>query len=291
LQLARWIVDPHKPLTPRVMVNRLWHHHFGEGLVRTPDNFGFLGQKPTHPALLDWLAAELVEGGWRLKRLHKLMVMSQAYCQSSIHPDQAVNERQDDGNAFLWRANRRRLDAESLRDAILLTSGQLDLRTGGSSFYPPISDEALEGLSMKGDAYKASPPEDTRRRSIYMFTKRSLVTPLMTTFDMCDTTVSTGRRDVTIVALQALALMNNDWVHAQSTALADRVLAAGDDPAARVEAAWRLALLRRPDATEAAAAIAHVEAQRARFSDDSQRQAWASLCHVLLNTNEFIYVD
>ncbi len=292
LQMAQWIVDPRNPLTARVIVNRLWQHHLGEGLVRTPDNFGFNGQKPTHPELLDWLSSELVEGGWRLKRLHKRIVMSATYRQSSLHPLAAKYAEKDSANLFWWRANRRRLDAESLRDAILQTSGQLDLRQGGPSFYPPISAEALEGLSMKSGGYKQSPPEETRRRSIYMFTKRALIAPLMTAFDACDTTLPNGRRDVTTVAPQALALLNNEWVHAQSQHFARRVVAAASEPAGRVISAWRLALGRLPSDDERTMAVAFVDRQRQRStSNDAESLAWASLCHVLLNTNEFIYLD
>ena len=292
LQLAKWIVDPRNPLTPRVIVNRVWQHHFGEGLVRTPDNFGFAGERPTHPELLDWLAQELLAGGWRLKRMHKLLVMSEAYRQSSQHPQQPAYETLDANNRFWWRADRRRLDAESLRDAILWTSGQLDPRPGGPSFMAPISAEALEGLSMKSGGYKASPPEDCRRRSVYIFTKRAIGVPLMTTFDACDTTLPAGRRDVTIVAPQALALMNNEWVHEQGAHFARRVLASAPTDEARVDAAWRLAFGRLPEASERQAALVHLAELSGDSSDEAiVLHAWSSLCHVLINANEFIYVD
>ncbi len=200
LHLAKWIVDRENPLTARVIVNRLWQHHFGEGIVRTPDNFGFLGNLPTHPELLDWLAGELMRGDWKLKRIHKLIVMSKTYQQSSLHPEQSRYAAVDSANHFWWRAERRRLESEQLRDAILWCSGRLDPSMGGPSFKSAISDEALEGLSMKSGAYQASPEEATRRRSIYMFAKRSLAVPMMTVFDSCDTTAPIGRRDVSIVA-------------------------------------------------------------------------------------------
>jgi len=297
LQLAEWITDPKHPLTSRVIVNRLWQHHFGEGLVRTPDNFGFLGRKPTHPDLLDWLAHRLVSQGWHLKQLHKLMVMSETYQQSSLHPDALACASVDAENNFVWRANRRRLDAESIRDAMLVTSGQLDLHLGGPSFLAPISDEALEGLSMKSGAYQASPLEASRRRSLYMFTKRGLIVPLMTTFDMCDTTTPTGRRDVSTVALQALVLLNNPWVHQQSRSFAMRILAESKDNSSRIDAAWRLALGYVPDDSQHKAAQEHLAVQRSRIMDRSPDTAeaeilsWTSLCQVLFNTNEFLYVD
>jgi hypothetical protein len=289
LQLARWITDASNPLTARVMVNRLWQHHFGEGLVRTPDNFGVMGEEPTHPALLDWLSSELVAGGWRLKRLHKLIMLSSAYQMDSTHEHEAEYSQVDFANALWWRRNRQRLEAEPLRDAMLAASGQLNLKAGGPSFFPPATKEALEGLSKKTDAWGTSPPEEQRRRSIYMMTKRSLLLPLMTTFDFSDTTQPCSQRNVSTVAPQALALLNNQFVHEQSLALAQRVKNdAGDDPTRQVERAWWLALSRAPSESERQAALAHLEAQ-SRSADAPQ--GLASLCHVLLNLNEFIYVD
>ena len=299
LQFAQWIVDPHNPLAARVWVNRLWQYHFGKGLVRSPDNFGFTGEKPTHPELLDWLAGEFLAGGGKTKRIHKLLVMSHVYRQSSLHPQQDEYAQADFGNQFWWRAERRRLDADALRDALLAVSGRLDLaKTGGPSFAPEISPDALEGLSMKGNAWKASPPEEQGRRSVYMFTKRSLLSPLATVFDFPETTLPCGQRDVTTVAPQALALLNNNFIHQQSEALARHVLAEPGDEASRVLRAWRRVLSREPRESEIAAATAHVAAQKARFGTnkttpptDHDLLAWTSLCHVLLNTNEFAYVD
>jgi hypothetical protein len=292
LQLAKWIVDKRNPLTARVIVNRLWQHHFGEGLVRTPDNFGFLGNPPTHPELLDRLAADLMAGDWKLKRIHKLMVMSTVYQQSSLHPEQAKFAASDAANRYWWRAERRRLDAEQLRDAILQCSGQLDARLGGPSFRAAISEEALEGLSMKSGAYTASPPEETRRRSIYMFAKRSLAVPMMAVFDSCDTTAPTGRRDVSTVAPQALTLLNNAWVHQESISMAQRVLHSAGDVESRIAEAWRIALARGPSLTERQAAgdyVRRLQTEHEPHGDDLA--VWSSLCHTLINTNEFIYVD
>ncbi|MEX2119184.1 MAG: DUF1549 and DUF1553 domain-containing protein [Pirellulales bacterium] len=300
-QLARWITDRRNPLTARVMVNRLWQHHFGEGLVRTPDNFGMMSESPTHPELLDWLAAEFMDGGWRIKRIHRLILLSSTYRMDSNHPREAEYAKRDFNNQRLWRANRRRLDAEALRDAILAASGELNLKAGGPSFYPPASKEALEGLSKKDAAWGTSPPDEQRRRSIYMMTRRSLLLPLMTTFDFADTTQPCSQRNISTVAPQALALLNNHFVHGQSTALAERVAReAGSQAADRIERAWWLALGRAPTLAEREAALAHLEVQRERFAaannasaatPDPQHLALASLCHVLLNTNEFIYVD
>ncbi len=249
LQLARWITDPTNPLTARVMVNRIWQHHFGKGLVRTPNNFGFTGETPTHPQLLDWLADEFVQGGWKMKRLHKLMLMSQTYQQASVHPQQTIYEERDYENRLWWKANRRRLDAEAMRDAMLAVSGDLDLSVGGPSFRPTINPEALEGLSRKSNAWQASSLKEQNRRSLYIFTQRSLLVPLMTTFDFSDTTLPCARRDVTTVAPQALALLNNEFVHRQSTQIAKRVSdVAGSDETAQVKSAWQrvLGVIRLP---------------------------------------------
>lgn len=316
LKLARWIADPRNPLTARVWVNRLWQHHFGHGLVRSPDNFGFTGDRPTHPELLDWLAAELTDGGWRSKRLHKLLLMSHAYRQSAVHPKEQEYSRLDAGNRLWWRAERRRLDAESLRDALLAASGRLDLtRIGGPSFYPDIAAEALEGLSTKSKAWNPSPAQEQLRRGVYIFAKRGLLPPLMTTFDMPDTTLPCGQRDVTLVAPQALALLNNAFVHEQSAALAARISAVSSEPEGRVRNAWRSVLTREPRPSEVAEALAHLERQERGFArrgsqgttitesdrngdgaalrsrQDPELRALASLCHVLLNSNEFLYVD
>jgi hypothetical protein len=304
LQLAAWINDANNPLTSRVMVNRLWQHHFGEGLVRTPDNFGTMGELPTHPALLDWLARELTDGGGKIKRLHKLIMLSSTYQMEATHPKEAEYAQVDFANKLWWRRNRLRLEAEPLRDAMLATSGQLNLKAGGPSFFPPASKEALEGLSQKSGAWGTSPPEEQRRRSVYMMTKRSLLLPLMTTFDLADTTQPVAQRSISTVAPQALALLNNQFVHEQSVAFAERVrIDAGEDAAAQIDRAWWLALSREPSPHERKGAIRHLEAQRTNLAEAAtadgkplaveaaNQQALASLCHVLLNLNEFIYVD
>ena len=300
-QLADWILDPRNPLPARVMVNRLWLHHFGQGLVRTPSNFGFTGDRPTHPELLDWLADELVSSGWSLKHIHRLLVCSEAYQQSSQHPQQSRCEELDPENRLWWRSGRRRLDAESLRDALLVVSGDMDLRMGGASFRPTISSDALEGLSRKSAAWTASPSHEQRRRSLYIFTQRSLLPPLMTTFDFVDTTLPCPKRDVTIAAPQALALFNNEFAHERSTALARRVAdIAGTERTKSIDAAWRLALGRRPAPTEVEMAQSHLATQEKRFSTVPAAElpggsvalaSLASLCHVLLNCNEFAFVD
>ena len=294
LQYAQWITDAKNPLAARVLVNRLWQHHFGQAIVRTPNNFGFKSAAPTHPKLLDFLAAELIDGGWSIKRAHKLIMMSQTYRQASTHPEGHEYEQVDFLNRLWWRQNRRRLDAEALRDSMLAVSGRLHLQMGGPSFFPQMSEEALEGLSTKSSGWGNSPPDQRVRRSIYMMSKRSRLLPFMTTFDFCDTTLSCGQRDVTVVAPQALALLNNQLVHEISEAMARRVVEeVGNQKGAAIRRAWQLAFSREPSASEATAAARHMEMQRAYFEarENSQQLAFTSLCHVLLNTNEFIYVD
>ena len=293
LQLARWIASPDNPLTARVLVNRLWQHHFGQGLVRSPNSFGFRGDSPTHPKLLDWLAAEFVSGGWTLKRLHRLILNSDTWRQSTTHANHEQYSQTDSSNRLLWRADRRRLDAEALRDSLLAAAGQLDLRIGGVSFRPTISPEALEGLSRKASAWTESPAEEQNRRSVYIYMKRHLLPPLMTTFDLCDTTVPNAKRDVTTVAPQALALLNSSFSHDQSSDLATRIVSVAKSPLEQSKLAWRFALGRKATPRELTLGKAHIDTQKLRFRDDKdpERLALSSLCHVLFNSNEFIYVD
>ena len=267
LQLAKWIASPSNPLTARVLVNRLWQHHFGQGLVRSPNSFGFRGDAPTHPELLDWLAAEFVSGGWTLKRMHRLILNSDTWRQSTTHAKHEEYSQTDSSNRLLWRADRRRLDAEALRDSLLAASGQLDLRTGGASFRPKISPEALEGLSRKASAWTESPAEERKRRSVYIYMKRHLLPPLMTTFDLCDTTLPNAKRDVTTVAPQALALLNNSFSHEQSSALAGRIASLAKAPVEQVKLAWRFALGREAAPHELSLATAHMKKQSAEFKE------------------------
>ncbi len=294
LQLAKWMTDPKNPLTARVWVNRVWQQHFGLGLGRTPDNFGHTGEKPTHPELLDWLASQLVKDGWKIKPLHRTILLSDTYRQQSIHPKQEEYATTDGGNKLWWRAERRRLDSEALRDRLLSASGQLKLEPrGGPSFAPDIPPDALEGLSMKEAAWKPSPAAEQVRRSVYIFSKRGLLPPLLTTFDSPDTTLPTCQRDVTTVPTQSLALMNNPFVHDQSRAMAKKISTATTDRDEQIRNAWQAVLGRTPRPSETTAAKAHLEKQAKAFAarPDAATDALASLCHVLLNTNEFLYVD
>ncbi|QEG39297.1 DUF1553 domain-containing protein [Roseimaritima ulvae] len=267
LQLADWITDPRNPLTPRVLVNRLWQHHFGQGIVRTPNNFGFLADPPTHPQLLDWLAAEFQSGGQRIKAMHRLILTSQTWQQSSLHPQAETLERRDSTNRLLWRFTRRRLDAEALRDSLLAVSDELNTSVGGEAFKPTISPEALEGLSRKTAAWQASPPQQQNRRSLYMYLKRGLLPPMMTAFDLCDPTLSCGQRDVTIVPTQALAMLNNRFVHDRSERLATVISEHFSSDQQQVRQAWSRVLQRPPSPDEMDAALRFLATQTQTFSE------------------------
>jgi hypothetical protein len=299
MQLANWIVDRQNPLTARVIVNRLWQHHFGYGLVGSANNFGFTGDQPTHPELLDWLASELIRGDWKLKPIHRLIVTSATWQQASTHPRDAEFTEIDAANEYLWKAHRRRKDAESMRDAFLHSTNELDPRQGGPSFYPSVSDEALEGLSRKGAEWKASPEAEQKRRSVYMFMQRSLLPPLMTTFDLCDSTMPCDQRDITIVAPQALTLLNNDFVHQRAAVLARTALSGAAEPDQQLRLLWRSILNREPRPEEVLAGLTHLKKQGQHFqpvaevtsAPQTEILPLASLALVLFNTNEFLYVD
>ena len=270
--LAHWITAPENMLTWRSIVNRVWHYHFGAGIVDSPNDFGHMGSLPTHPELLDWLAVQFRESGGSFKKLHKLIVMSAAYRQNSA--DNAENSRIDADNRYLWRANRQRLDAESIRDSILAVNGRLDSTMGGPSVeqfffkddHSPIYDYSRFDPDAPGNY----------RRSVYRFLVRSVPDPLMERFDCPDVSMITAKRTTTITAIQALALMNNPFVLKQAEHLAERVQAAGGT----VEAAYRLVLQREPSAAEAATLNAYLK-----------REGLQNLCRLLLNTNEFLFVD
>lgn len=268
-QLAEWIASPENPLTARVFVNRLWLHHFGEGLVRSPNNFGYKGELPTHPQLLDWLAAEFIDSGWSAKHIHRLILNSRTWQKSVQHPKASEYSATDSSNEMWWRSNRRRLDAEALRDSMLAAAGELDLSVGGPGFKPTISEEALEGFSRKSSVWKPAPPDQQRRRSLYIFVSRSLMPPMMTTFDQCDTTLPCAQRDVTTVAPQALAMMNNQFTHDRSAALASRIEKAHRSVEDQVAAAWKLVLSRLPRADEKKLSLQHLRSQFRRFQNPS----------------------
>jgi hypothetical protein len=267
LDLARAITDPANPLTARVIVNRVWMHHFGEPLVETPNDFGLRCPPPTQLALLDHLAATLVADGWSLKRLHRRILLSKAYQQSSM--DRPEARKVDPDNKFYWRMNRQRLDLEAMRDGMLATAGRLD--------------EMLYGrpVDVVGDA-------GNRRRTVYGLVDRQSLPGLFRAFDFASPDQSAERRPLTTVPQQALFALNAPFVHEQARALAART--ADPDPARRVAKLYRTVLLRDPDPAEAKAGLAFVEAA-AGAKEKSALGPWEQYAQVLLLTNEFMFVD
>jgi hypothetical protein len=289
LALASWLTDANNPLTARVMVNRLWQHHFGRGIVPTPNDFGKLGEPPTHPELLDWLASEFVAGGWRVKRMHRLLMTSSAYRMSVRGNERAL--RLDPANTLFWRFNLRRLTAEEIRDSMLAVSGKLNLKMGGPSIYPPIPREVLAGQSRPGAGWKTSPPDEAARRSVYIHVKRSLLVPLLAQFDLADTDASCPVRFTTTVSTQALGLLNGEFSGEQAGVFARRLKR--EAPAgleAQVRRAIRLTTGRVPEAGEVADDVAFVQRLRQtnRLGED---EALRLYCLMLLNANEFIYLE
>jgi mono/diheme cytochrome c family protein len=220
--LAAWIASPENPLTARVMVNRIWQHHFGRGLVKTSSDFGHAGTPPTHPKLLDWLAAGFIENGWSVKKLHKTILLSQTY-QRSSRADNATGNRVDPGNELFWRQNLRRLEAEALRDTMLAISGRLNPRMGGRGFFPRLSGEVLAGQSRPGLDWEISGPEELSRRSLYAYVRRTMSVPMLDAFDYSNTTSPLSERPTTTVAPQALLMLNDQFMQEQAAALIGRL--------------------------------------------------------------------
>jgi hypothetical protein len=289
LTLAHWIVSPDNPLTARVIVNRVWQHHFGAGLVATPSDFGQMGARPTHPELLDWLAHWFVyDAGWSLKKLHRLILTSQTYRQRSS-AEQGVNSASrsiDPENRLLWHFPYRRLDVEAIRDSMLAAAGNLNRQMYGSAAKLPIQAAAIEAHTDKQSAWKADKEPAINRRTVYAYVKRTLLVPLLETLDFCDTTQSSDRRTVTSVAPQALTLFNGQFVNRQAEQFAERLRReAGEDRRAQVELAFRLALARAPTDDEAAVLRNFLD----RESESLGPQAMVQVCRVILNLNEFVY--
>jgi hypothetical protein len=287
LTLARWIADRNNPLTARVIVNRAWQHHFGEGLVRTPSDFGVMGQPPTHPELLDWLTSWFVEHGWSLKKLHRLIMTSNTYRMSTR--GNRIYSAKDPENTFLWRFPYRRLEVEAIRDSALAVSGQLNRKMYGPSMYPHVPREALAGSSDPNTIWRPFDERDASRRTIYAFIKRSLVVPMLEVLDVCDTTRSADKRLVTTVAPQALTLFNGDFVNRQARHFADRLIQeVGTDAEKQIERAYRLALCRPPTERERSLMLRFLNRMDDRRPDAG---ALVQMCRVIFNLNEFVYSD
>jgi hypothetical protein len=298
LQLAQWLARGEHPLTARVMVNRIWQHHFGDGLVGSENDFGVMGEAPTHPELLDWLASEFVERGWHLKPVHRLMVLSSAYQMSSDPRPEALAK--DAAGDLLWRFRPRRLEAEAIRDCVLAASGRLSRERSGPSVYPTISPDVLASQSRPGNGWGKSDGEQQARRSIYVFVKRTLLVPELEVLDFPDTNGTCEDRVVSTVAPQALTWLNGQFIRDAAAQFADRLVReAGESPAARIELAYRLALVRRPSDKERQSVLEFLSRQAERIAADSrgaaeppdaQRKALEDFCLVLLNANEFVYL-
>ena len=245
LALARWIASPENPLTARVMVNRVWQHHFGNGIVKTTTDFGQAGLPPTHPELLDWLASEFLANGWSIKSLHRTILLSESYQRSSRVGENPQAEGADPANDLLWRQNLRRLEAEAIRDTILTLAGRLNPQMAGRGFFPRLAGEVLAGGSRPGEGWQIMRGADEWRRSIYTFTKRSMMVPAMELFDYANNAQPLGERPTTTVAPQALMLLNDRFLIDQAEGWATRLKAeAGPDLEAQVQLAYQLALSR-----------------------------------------------
>jgi hypothetical protein len=292
LTLARWIADPTNPLTARVMVNRVWQAHFGEGLVRTSNDFGRIGEKPTHPELLDWLAEWFVENGWSLKKLHKLIMTSNTYRMSKRANAEYLKE--DPENRLLWRVPYTRLQVEAIRDSMLAVSGQLNPAMYGPGMYPFVPRQALEGSSDPDKIWKPFDENEASRRTIYAFIKRSMIVPMLDVLDFCDTARSSAKRINTSVAPQALTLFNGDFVNRQARHLAARLVReTGIQPGQQIELAYRLAFARSPSAAEKASMLRFLKAEGGdrKAAEGGDLKALEQLSRVMLNMNEFVYTD
>lgn len=301
LALARWLTSRDHPLTARVMVNRVWMHHFGKGIVASPENFGHSGAPPTHPQLLDWLAVDFMEHGWHVKRLHKLIMMSTAYRQSSHRPEENRLQTVDADNELLWRMNLRRVEAECLRDAVLAVSGRLDSAMGG----PPIPlDANPDGFVTVSD--KGQPPGSQWRRSMYLRALRGshpsgkgFILSMLEVFDFPEIVINCTRRVNSTTPLQSLALINSKFMMEQARYFALRVLelTGAQSPAAKhVEMAFVLAFGRDPSAEEAQYCLEHLRAQTLLYlslslsAEEAAQRALSSLCLMLFASNEFLYI-
>ncbi len=301
-KLALWLTRTDHPLTSRVMVNRIWQWHFGAGLVPTSNDFGRMGQRPSHPRLLDWLATEFVSLGWSLKSMHRLILLSSTYQMSSRYFDQHAAEA-DPENRYLWKINRRRLESEVIWDAAHAVAGNVNLKMGGRPVCPPLGKEKLTGKNW----YVHTDPGEHNRRAVYVMIQRNFGFPMFETFDSPDPAVSCPGREETTVAPQALWFLNDDMVFQQARGLAQRVLReAGDLPENWVVRAWKIALGRAPSHQERQEALQlldslaqkHRQSEQASESLDSESpigsdrlESLTRLCLALMNLNEFLYID
>ena len=285
LALAQWIASPENPMTARVMVNRLWDWHFGRGLVATPSDFGKLSGGASHPELIDWLARRFTDFKWSVKAMRRLIVNSATYRQSSRHPDSQA-EAVDPENTLLWRFRSRRLEAEAVRDAVLAVSGRLNPEQFGLPIFPPLPEGLAEEVKFDDSKWATQDDLEGRKRSIYIYQQRSMTMPFLQTFDsvVCDAT--RDRRQASVTPLQALAMYNGRFANEEATHFAARVRAgAGESPAAQIQLAFKIAVGREPAPDESE------RMQALMTSSAPGSDALAPVCRVLLNANEFVYVE
>lgn len=288
--LAEWLTDRQNPLTARVMVNRIWQHHFGVGLVPTPSDFGWMGEPAVHDELLDWMAVEFMESGWSMKHMHQLILNSATY-QLASYPAASENQanwqklvQADPQNRMLGRRTRRRLEGEAIRDAILAASGSLNLKRGGPGVKPPLP-KAVAGTLLKNQWTVTPDQTEHDRRSVYLFLRRNLRLPMLEAFDKPDANLSCPERTQTTIAPQALHLLNSEFVRRQAEVFATRVTEATQSQSEQIDLAYRLSLGRPASESELHHATNYLS------QSDSIKTGWQDLCHALLNLNEFIYVD
>jgi hypothetical protein len=281
LELANWLAAPENPLTARVMANRVWQHLFGEGIVSTPDNFGATGERPTHPELLDYLANRFVANGWSVKKLVREIVLTRTYQLSSA--SDAKNFAADPDNNFLWRANQRRLDAESIRDGILAVSGRLDLQAPHGSPLSSLADTDL------GRAARTTLKGDSRHRSVYLPIVRDMLPEALDLFDFAEPSLVVAAREVTTVPSQALYMLNSPFIRESAAAFAKRFQGTSADPKERITAAYLTAFSRPPTAAEIARAEGYLKTQAAERGGSTE-SALTTFCQALFASAEFRYV-
>ncbi|MFI4875517.1 MAG: PSD1 and planctomycete cytochrome C domain-containing protein, partial [Blastopirellula sp. JB062] len=289
LALAKWIASADNMLTSRVMVNRLWQHHFGRGIVSSTDNFGQLGTQPTHPQLLDWLAAQFVENDWSVKRMHKLIMLSQAYQRSSAGSEKGLAK--DPANHLLWRHEMRRLSAEEIYDSLLVANGTLNDKMFGPSYYPNVSDEVKAGQSKPGAGWGKSSDSERNRRAIYIFVKRSLIPPMLANYDFPETDALCPERFATTQPAQALGMLNGDFLNEQAKEFGDMLRQkAPDDLQRQIQLSIENGLGR--EATEADVKSGETLIRKLKEKHQlSDQRALDLYCLMVLNLNEFIFID
>ncbi|MCX6378879.1 MAG: PSD1 and planctomycete cytochrome C domain-containing protein [Armatimonadetes bacterium] len=287
--LANWIASPKNPMTARVVVNRVWQYHFGRGIVRTPSNFGFQGNRPTHPALLDWLADEFVQDGWKFKTLHRKIMLSATY-QMSVR-NSAKAYAKDPENDLFWRFDMRRLEAEEVRDSILAANGSLNLQLEGPSIYVKIPDVVLAGQSVPGAGWGNSPNDQQRRRSTYIYQKRSLATPIIASFDGPETDLSCPLRFSTTQPTQALGMLNSDFINEEAQVFASFVSkSVGSNPTKQVRLALARVMQREPNSKEVERGLRLLQTLQTKHHRTPE-ESLKYFCVVALNLNEFLYLE